>query len=110
MRAGSLNQRLTLQVPATGLDAHGQESTSWQTLATVWGSAQPLRGRDFVAAQQVQATVAVKFSVRYSAALLGARRVLWRGEAYDVQGEPIDVAGRRESLELMCESGVRDGR
>lgn len=108
--AGQLDQRLTLQVPAAGLDAHGGETGAWVDIGTVWGRAEPLRGRDFFAAAQTQASVSVRFTVRYSAALTAARRVVWLGRPYDLQGQPIDVQGRRVYLELMCDSGVRDGR
>lgn len=108
--ANDLTEQIVLQVRAAGLDAHGQESTTWADLATVWAKAEPLRGRDFFAAAQTQLSVSVRFVVMYRSDLVGTMRVLWRGKPYDIQGDPIDVDGRRHSMELMCQSGVRDGR
>ncbi|MDT7836458.1 phage head closure protein [Aquabacterium sp. OR-4] len=108
--AADLTEQITLQAPAAGIDSHGQGSTSWQVIATLWAKCEPLRGRDFFAAAAAGASVSVRFAIRYRPDVLSATRVLWRGVAYDVAGAPIDVDGRRHTLELMCESGVRDAR
>lgn len=107
--AADLRDQVVLQARAAGVDAHGQESTSWTTLATVWAKAEPLRGRDFFAAGQTQSAVTTRFAIRWRADLTGAHRVLWRGVPYDIDGQPIDVDGRRHTLEMMCQTGVRDG-
>jgi len=108
--SSDLRERVTIQARAAGNDAHGQESPAWTDLATVWAKAEPLRGRDFFAAGQMQSAVSIRFAVRWRADLTGAHRVLWRGVPHEVEGQPIDVDGRRHTLELMCVSGVRDGR
>jgi len=108
--AGNLNQRITLQQRAATQDGLGQAAGVWQDVATVWGRAQPLRGREFFAAGQTQAAAEVKFTIRYRAGLLPSMRVLWRGQPHDMVAPPIEVEGGREYLELMCATGVRDGR
>lgn len=108
--AADLREQITLQARVPGEDAHGQEATAWTDLATVWAKAEPLRGRDFFAAGQMQLGVTTRFSIRWRDDVTGAHRVLWRDVPYDIQGHPIDIDGRRHTLELMCESGVRDGR
>lgn len=105
--AGILDQRLTLQQRAAGQDALGDASGAWQDVATVWGGAQPIRGREFFAAGQMQAALDVKFTIRHRADVLPTWRVLWRGVPHEIAAPPIDVSGRREYLELMCTSGVR---
>ncbi len=107
--APDLREQVTLQLRTAGTDAHGQESTTWTDVATVWAKAEPLRGRDFFAAGQTQSGVTTRFAIRWRADLTGVHRVLWRGVPYDIDGQPIDVDGRRHTLELMCTTGVRDG-
>lgn len=104
-----LRDQIVLQARAAGVDAHGQEATTWTTLATVWAKTEPLRGRDFFAAGQTHSGVTTRFAIRWRADLTGAHRVLWRGVPYDIDGQPIDVDGRRHTLEMMCQTGVRDG-
>ena len=107
---GALNQRLTLQQPAASLNGLGETAGSWTDVATVWGQAQPLRGREFLAAAQLQSTLDVRFRIRYRADVRATWRVLWQGEAHEIVGEPINVDGAGVLLELMCTKGIRDGR
>jgi SPP1 family predicted phage head-tail adaptor len=110
IQVGALSERVTLQQLPTTQDAHGQESAAWVDFDEVWAKAEPLRGRDFFAAAQMQVSVSVRFTIRFRTDMPARLRVLWRGAAYDVQGEPIDIDARRIWLELMCQSGVRDAR
>lgn len=111
--AGQLDQIITLQQRVPSVDGAGQDNYTFANLASVpeeWANAQPLRGGEYFAASQMQATVDVKFTIRYRSDLDSTMRVLWRGEPYDIVSPPIDPHGRREWLELMCVTGVRDGR
>lgn len=110
LNAGNLDQRITIEQKTVTDNDRGEAIASWSTLATVWAQAEPLRGREFFAAAQMQETVDVKFTIRYRADITSQMRVLWRGQAYEMVSPPIDVRGRRESLELMCVQGIRDGR
>lgn len=107
--AGVLDQRVTLQRQVAGIDGYGQASTSWATVATVWARVQPLRGREFFAAAQMQAEVSTKISIRWRAGVAPTMRVLWRGLAHEIVSV-IEPDGARTVLELMCLQGVRDGR
>jgi SPP1 family predicted phage head-tail adaptor len=109
MQAGQLNNPITLQQPSVAVDALGQRVETWVNVDTVWARAQPVRGREYFAAGQVQSETAVKFTIRWRADVSGAMRVLWRGLAHAIVAEPIDVDGRRVALELMCAAGIRDG-
>lgn len=110
MNAGKLNQRLTLQQRVASQDGLGQAAGAWQDVATVWGRAQPLRGREFFAAGQMQASAEVKFTIRYRPDVAASWRVLWRGAPHDLVAPPIEVEGGREFIELMAATGVRDAR
>jgi SPP1 family predicted phage head-tail adaptor len=109
MQAGYLDQRITLQARSASRDAMGGEVVTWADVATVWAAAEPLRGREYFAAQQVQAETQIRFRIRYRAGIVLTMRVLWRAQPYDIQAV-IDPYGRKTSLELMCSTaGVRDG-
>ena len=90
-------------------------------MATVWAEVEPLRGREFFAAQGAQYACDVKVRMRYRPDVSPGKpmvryaeqwcelRIMWRGQPHDVTSV-IDVKGRREALELLCVAGVRDGR
>lgn len=107
--AGALEQRITLQQRVAGTNALGQATPSWSTVADVWGSAEPLRGREFFAAGQTQSEVTTRFTIRYRAGVTSAMRVVWRGLNYDIVAV-IEPQGLKQMLELMCLQGVGDGR
>jgi len=105
-----LNHRVTLQRRSATPGALGQASTTWTDVATVWAAVEPLRGRDWFAAGQRQASADVRITVRHRADVTADMRVLWRGVPHDLSAPPIDVRGEGRYLELMCITGVRDGR
>lgn len=106
---GQFDQRVQLQARVAGQDAHGQANGAWQTVATVWGKVEPLRGREFFAAGQSQSEVEVRVRIRYRSGITTQMRVLWRDAAHDIISV-IEPLGAREQLELMCSTGKRDGR
>lgn len=113
INAGRLTERITLQLRATGVDALGQESTTWADMATVWASATTKRGREYFAAGAVQADAVTVFRIRYRADVLhssGALRVVWGGRPYDITEPPQDVDGQHIAMDLVCSTGARDGR
>lgn len=110
LAAGDMRERITIQQRPVSLDSIGENTAAWVDVATVWASAEPLSGREYFAAGQQQQTVDVRFRIRYRADVTGDMRVLWRGQAHDIVGPPINVQGRREDLELMTVQGQRDGR
>lgn len=108
MQAGKLRELITLQSPSVAVDALGQRVEGWSTVADVYARAQPLRGREFFAAGQMQSEATVKFTIRYREGVAGNMRVLWRGVPHALVAEPMDVDGARVQMELMCAAGVRD--
>lgn len=114
LQSGEFDQRVTLQQRASGLDAHGQQSETWQNIATtptVWAKAEPLRGRELFAASAAQILVDVRFTIRYRADVEASAgwRVVWNGVPHEIVGRPVNVRGRFEELELMTVSGIRGG-
>lgn len=110
LAAGDLTERITLQQrDTTAQNGLGENTAAWVDVVTVYAKAEPIRGREYFAAAQMQATTDVRFTIRYRAGVLQTMRVLWRGEPHDIQ-DVINPLGRRESLELMTVKGQRDGR
>ena len=99
MNAGRLRHRVTLQVP-TRDPAFGSE-TVWADYATVWAAVEPLRGREFYAAQQVASEVTGKITLRYLAGVAPEMRVLWGSRIYEILSPPIDPEERHLELQLL---------
>jgi len=104
--AGDIDQRITLQSRAAGVDVLGQATGGWQDVGTVWARARPLRSRELFAAGSVGSLADVEFTIRWRSDVLTTWRVLWRGKPYEITGEPIDLGGQRKWLQMLCTSGT----
>ncbi len=104
MRAGRLREIVTFQRRSTAQDGFGEQSKDYTDLATVWGAVEPLSGREFFAAQQVQSDVSVRVTCRYSSAIAGVTekdRIQHGAVFYDIRSV-IDVDSRHRELQFMC--------
>lgn len=110
LAAGQFDQRITLQSKSVTRSEIGEEIVEWQDVATLWARVEPIRGREWFAAAQMQSAADYRVTIRYRAGVTRDMRIVWRGEPLDIVGEPIDVNARRENIEMMCVSGVRNGR
>ena len=72
--AGQLRHRIQIQ-RATEVNTDGSIVRTWATLATRWGSIEPMVGQELYRAQQVQALAQYKVSMRYYAGLKPSDRL-----------------------------------
>lgn len=106
-RIGTLRHRVTFRRPdgpATTRAASGQLVPDWVDVATVWGSVQPLAGRELFQARQVQANVTHRVYVRFRddvKANATRWRLVHRGRTFEIVAA-IDLVERERFLELLC--------
>ncbi len=100
LRAGALDRRVTLRAKSLANDASGQAIETWADLATVWAEKRDLRGREYLAAQAVNAEVETLFRIRWRSDVTPANRLTYDGKDYDIAA--VAEIGRREGLELRC--------
>ena len=66
MRAGMLNQRITIEQRVEGQDEVGQPFEDWLPYLSAWAAVYPLRGREIVAADAVASITDVRVIIRTS--------------------------------------------
>lgn len=108
LTAQQLRHQITIQSRSTSQDATGGQVDTWSTVATVWAAIEPLQGREFFAAQQVQAETSVRIRMRYLAGVLPSMRVVFDSTIYDIK-DVIDPEMKHRELHLMCSTGVTRG-
>lgn len=101
MQAGRLRQRVRIQEPVDAQNGLGEMIRAWSTVATVWAAVEPLRGREFFDAEQVQAEISHRVRLRYRPGVDATMRVLFGSRVFQIQSV-IDVDERRRELQLMC--------
>jgi SPP1 family predicted phage head-tail adaptor len=104
MRAGLLRHRLEVQSRAGSQDTYGQTLPEWTTTATVWGQVEPLLGRERFTAQQVQAEVTHKITLR-ARDVSPSNRIKF-GERHFGIIEVLNPSERSISLTLMAKEEV----
>lgn len=101
MRAGALDRRAELKRRVLTRDATtGEEVVSYSTYATVWASKRDVRGREFFAAQQVNAELTTIWQMRHRSDVVHTDRIVCEGVTYNIIG--IAEIGRRVGLEIQA--------
>lgn len=101
MRAGKLRHRLSVQKPVETRNAYGEPVPSWETFATVWGSVEPLRGREMWAAKEKEARIDVRIRTRYLSDVTAKMRIIHGSHTYEIVSI-IDIEMAHKELQLMC--------
>lgn len=100
MRAGKLRHRITIQQVAETQDETGALVSDWSTFAEVWGSVEPLRGRELFMAHEQQARMDVRIRLRYLAGITAKMRVLFGSHTYQIVSV-INPEMRNREMQLM---------
>lgn len=108
MRAGELRHRITIQRAVEVSDDLKTPTVTWQDVATVWAAVEPLSGREYLLAQNVNAELTVRIRIRYRPGVTPGMRVLYNGRVFDIQAV-IDVEERHRELQLMCKEILDNG-
>jgi SPP1 family predicted phage head-tail adaptor len=100
MHSSRLDKRITLQTKSVTRDAMGGEVITWTDEVSVWAAVEPLNGREYFSAEQMQSEIDIRFIIRYRSGVTSAWRVLWEDNPYNIV-EPIDPNGDHIWLHLM---------
>lgn len=84
MRAGDLDQQITIQVAALSRGASGEQLETWQTWQTVWASVQTSGGSESFYNPQLVAMSTHKIKMRFIHGVKPTMRILWRGRILDI--------------------------
>lgn len=108
MKACRLRHTVTIQSPTETKNSTGEVETTWGTFASVRAAVEPLRGQEYFAAKQVQASTNVRIRVRYMTGITTKMRVLFESRYFAIEGI-IDPEMRHRELQLMCVEREADG-
>ena|SRR3989338_7793813 len=100
MKAGALRHRVVVEQVSRAADAMGQGTETWTTYATLWADIQPLRGREFIAAQAANSEVTAKIITRYKSGISPKWRLKYGTQLYTIL-EIINPGMRNRELQFM---------
>lgn len=87
---------MTTRDPVTGIVTEG-----WNVVAKRWATVEPLRGRKWFEAQQVQAEVTHQIYMRYMPDITPDMRIRFRGRDFDVN-VVRNIEERNEALDILA--------
>lgn len=102
MRAGALRHQLEHWVYTPGAaNAAGEIERVYVKGDTVWGSVEPLRGKEFFEAQKESAAVTHRVKVRHGTAFTAKDQVRLGSRKFEIKAV-INPLERDRELHLMC--------
>ena len=109
MTIGQLRHRLTIQaITASSKNSYGERIETVQSSSesvTVWGSVDPLMGRELEAARQVESMVTHRIMIRYRSGVTPRSQVVHKTRTFEI--ESIQNPGERNDwLTLMCKEST----
>jgi len=103
MRSGPLRHFITFQSEVAERDAIGGKVITWFDEVTLPASAEPLQGREYFYAEQVQSEVEIRFRIHYFPGIKPEWRILFEGKPYDTV-EIIDNRSLHRELQFLAKS------
>ncbi len=100
MRAGRLRHQLSLQSPTFTNTSVATMVTSWGTAATIWGSIEPLRGREFYDAALINSDVKAKIIIRYTSDIAPNYKIIFGARTFLIESV-INIEERNKEMQLM---------
>lgn len=108
MQAGRLRHRVTIEKPVTTVNATGERVATWVSYGDRWASIEPMQGREYFSASQIQSSVNTRIRVRYDAGINETMRVKFVADRasglthyYDIEAA-LPIKERRHEMQLMC--------
>ncbi len=102
MIIGELRHRLALQSATDSTDSYGQPTRSWATYATVWGKVLPVTAGESQLANQQQADITHRITIRHRADVTAEHRILFGSRTLNIRGVR-DLEERGITLEIDAE-------
>lgn len=85
LRAQDLKHRIEFQRNYEQVDLlTGMRTNDWRTYRTMFARADPIMGREYMAAQASQANIDYKFTCRFFPDALPSDRIVLNGEVFDM--------------------------
>lgn len=103
MRAGDLDQRITIETPTSDTNELGEEVPTWIGHSHPWAKVMETPGREFLKGDYV-AESKVVFLIRWRV-LDSKARVTWQDRIYDIK----DITGTRRGGCLYLHCTAQDG-
>lgn len=106
MRAGQLNQRITIQREVKKATASNQQVGDWVDVCRIWAQVKCSDSRTVDGDGFIQHEATYKFYIRRREDITAQMRVVWKDRIFPLVGPPIDWANERTGQTLVTKELV----
>jgi SPP1 family predicted phage head-tail adaptor len=100
VNAAAQSRQIRIERKVSTPDAHGGEATSYALRVTAWAQVMHLRGREALLAAQMVPAADIEFRIRWRTDVVETDRVVYGGQAYDIQY--LAEMGRQRRLRILA--------
>jgi len=105
MQAGELRNIVTIQTPVEVQTTTGEPSITWVTYYSMNARIEPLTGREFWQAKQINSTVSGKIDIRYIKGVTAKMRIKFGSRYYNIEAI-VDPDERHRELILFVSEQI----
>jgi SPP1 family predicted phage head-tail adaptor len=103
--AGRLDKRITIRDFTSSQDAFGTPIQTWYDLATVWGSIEPMTGKEYWEGHKETSDVDTRIVIRYRRKLKPSQRLRYGAREYKI----VSIVNPNEDhryTHIMCKEKI----
>jgi SPP1 family predicted phage head-tail adaptor len=103
---GKLRHRVQIQSSTDAQDGYGEQQKIWATEENVFASIEPIRGREWLEAQQVNLELTHRIIIRHTTNATAKNRIKFGDRIFDIAAPPINIEEKNIYQELLCKEKV----
>lgn len=101
-KIGDYRHRVAIEAPTVNKSGTGVETTTFSKIGSAWASIEPLAGREYWAAAQMQSEITHEIKMRYPGFRVTAQhRIVFGDRVFDIV-VPRNIGERNIELVLLC--------
>lgn len=102
---GTLNKRVKIQTKTISQGTTGEFIETWADTATRWAAIEPLEGREYWQAQQLNTETTAKITIRHYPGLTTVNRIKFGSRYFDIVSVQNQKEGNKYTV-LMCKEVI----
>lgn len=106
MNPGKLRHRITFLRPEEIENEIGETVIDMKPFKTVWGSIEPIKGREYLEARKIQPEVTYRIIVRYIEDITPDMMIEFKGRIFNIQSI-LNIGERNQYMEIYAVEKVK---
>lgn len=103
INSSRLRNMITIEVNTPTVTGQGDRVDAWTTRLRTFAEIAPLTGNEYYQAQQFNAEISVRITIRYvDVGIIAKDRIRYGAHTYEIVSPPVNTGMRFRELVMMC--------